>query len=494
MLDIKTDSSCTYVKSKFNELVKWYNKSKADLWNKYTNNSTPSDIIEEKKYYRGINFEEKTNELRDEYKQCIAYRSLDEQQQIAGHFLFEVKKDLFGCGWEAARDFTNCIITSSPLKDKDKINYIKYCLELVNPQKEENKIKKPKELHPLDISALKKLAKVQPENKEQIKDIFNHVDTYLNNHKKYAPIMNVMLESFANNLQKADSELVVDFARVYIKSFVKSQNVKCERVKNLQNLQNICPCLNKIMAREGNSKEMINGVVEAYADCVKKYGVQDDLHRYMTAMIEAKIEDYDEKEYLNLRDNCLKRNSAGDLRCFLDKIKPQNVSEDKEQDGQIYKTVEPNFSTIKINVFYDAMNCKIPVASDYYNPEDYADKVNDYNNQIFDIKANILHSINSADNPKEKVLQVAEDYNKAAAYNMNARILNNVAGEVFADVVKNPNYKYSQKDIKDLLEHISKDAGEVSTPVEKAIKTASDEVQKEAQCKKIRIGAQLKLF
>jgi hypothetical protein len=202
----------------------------------------------------------------------------------------------------------------------------------------------------------------------------------------------------------------------------------------------------------------------------------------MTAMIEAKIKDYDEVEYLNLRDNCLKRNSGYDLRCFLDKIKPQNVSEDKDY-GQIDKTVEPNFSTIKINVFYDAMNCKIPVASDYYNPEDYADKVNDYNNQIFDIKANILHSINSADNPKEKVLQVAEDYNKAAAYNMNARILNNVAGEVFADVVKNPNYKYSQKDIKDLLEHISKDTGEVSTPVEKAIKTASDEVQKEAKCK-----------
>lgn len=487
MQDIKTDSSCIYVESKFNKLVESYKKSKVNLRKMYTNNSTPADIMRGVENYKNINFEKETKDLMDEYEQCIAYRSLDEQQQIAGHFLFWVRKDLFGYGWEAARDFTNCIITSSPLKDKDKINYIKYCLELVNPQKEENKSKNQINLRPLNIGALKILAKVQPENKEQIKDIFNHVDTYLNNHKKYAPIINVMLESFGNNLQKVDSELVVDFARVYIKSFIKSKNVKCERVKNLQN---ICPCLNKIMEREGNSKEMINGVVEAYADCVKKYGVENGLHESLMAMIKAKIKDYDEKEYLNLRDNCLKRNSGDDLRCFLDKIRPQNVSEDKEQ---IYKTVEPNFSTIKTNVFYDAMTCKIPVASDYYNPEDYVDKVNDYNNQIFDIKANILHSINSADNPKEKVLQVAEDYNKAAAYNMNARILNNVAGEVFADVVKNPNYKYSQKDIKVLLEHISKDTAEVSTPVEKAIKTAYSEIRKEKESQKRIIPRRLKL-
>ncbi len=480
----------------FKELAEVYRRATIDLRIGHANNNG----IQARQDYNNINFDELTQKLLNEYQDYIdSLGTIEDKQQAAGHFLFNCKKYFYGLGWKAAQSFTNYIIANSPLKDDDKIHYLQYLLEALNPQKEENK-EKGKEgrnnLHPFNLTGLKKLAEFQfiDKEKKNIDDLFDRINSYLNKHKKYAPYIFAMLQSCARNLQTIKTEDFIRYSETYFKAMnkmliskTKDKNIKIDLI-----------VLNKIMAREGNSKEAIGAFVKIFADYLNNTGPTNSntfLCERIGELVKNKTQNYSLEEQKQLQqvwlEACpLKRKAEANIAAlsFLNQIGPEILLPEnpkkaaQKQEESVSVAEKPVFdnteialaSNTKVNETMESKlraiaNIEAPSSSEHYDVDDYSAAKVAVNLTIKEKMDDILYEIRGANNPKEKTLEVADAYNRLVNGSSKKNIeFDRGMVNLFDDVIKR--YDYSPEDVYVLLQHINNERHERSQYVKALLK------------------------
>lgn len=490
-LDKKTEARKS-IEFSFNRLVDLHIKSLYDL----RKGCAQHDNVNAKKNYEDVDIAGPTKELLDKYQAYIdSLDNVEDKKEEAGHFLYKCKEYFYGFGWRAALAFTDYIAANSPLKDDDKIHYLQYLLELLDPQKEENKEKKRSNLHPLDLNALKKLAEFQfiPKEKNNINDIFNRVNIYLSKHKKYAPYIFTALQSFAGNLQTIKTEDFTNFSETYFKAIDKMlRNKKIDESIKIE-----LAVLNRLMDREGNSKEAIEGFVKSFADYFKNTGPTEfntRLCEKLGNLIKYKVQNYSSEEQKKLQqvwlEACpLKRKAEANVAAlsFLNKIgseislpkKPKKTIQKQEKDVSVAEEVSDSEITLADdtednetidNKLWAIENIADPNSSDHYYADDYDAAIDTVNSTVKDKVGDILHEIQLTDNPKEKTLEVANAYNRLVNKSLkkNAEFDREMI-RLFDDIIKR--YDYSPEDVYVLLDHINQERHERSQFVKATVKS-----------------------
>ena len=457
------------IEQKYEKLVEFHTNATRELRQGCANNNKFAAVEK----YNYTNIEEPTEALLNAYQDYIdGLDNIEEKQKAAGHFLFLCKKSFYGWGWKAAKSFTDYITINSALKDEDKIHYLQYLLELINPQKDENKDKKRNNLHPIDLKGLRKLAEFQfiPTERENIEDIFTRVNNYLDHHSKYAPHIYDVSQSFANNLHTISTQDFFEFSKIYFKAMAKTVKNKKKNEKVQINLV----VLNKLMAKEGNSKDAIEGFIKIFAEYYSKNTDKNNLNAYLCKsigeLIKNKTQGYSEAEQKELQqlwlNNCpLKKRweTNTEALSFLHQIGPEILmpkknkktnKQNKDIDIEDYMAIfdEPD-ETIK-DKLWNIEKVIYPNASDYIDVNDYAKAESMVDTTITETINSMYYDVKTADNPKEKSWDIADAYNQLVNSSLKKNsILDQEMVNLFNTIIDN--YDYTSEDVYILLQHIN---------------------------------------